>query len=329
MTYRDEGGESVHSRPTADVTQTATPATVHASATNRTNHQRAGDANWSLAQKYAERMNASEFATTLRDHKLPRHRYLGFISSVYPVVVGFNRALIRSICKVDHVRQSSFVRSLARQLQEEQSHNQLWREMLTTHGIDHEKLYQALETYLAGFTPDELDRMTEAVLARITQDIEDVAPGVFPAPPFPEPVLALYHRLWMTASQQRFDYWEHFACQSGIEAIIYQIVSTSLYPGVVGNPELDAGPVANAWGREHAKQGSTIPGKRIDEEKHLELARIALNRDEKAQARITQILNTAEEAMRLFAATMICHDQGKGGFDIEPHLAASDQNGES
>ena len=75
---------------------------------------RAGDAVAQLAQRYAAEMNASEFATALRLRRLSRRSYVAFIATMYPVVVGFNRALIRSIAKVDHVRNSTFVRSLAR-----------------------------------------------------------------------------------------------------------------------------------------------------------------------------------------------------------------------
>jgi len=74
--------------------------------------QRLGDTVWSLARSYAARMNATAFATSLRTRRLARQRYVGFLSMMYPSVVGFNRALIRSITKVDHVRQSGFVKAL-------------------------------------------------------------------------------------------------------------------------------------------------------------------------------------------------------------------------
>src|SRR5207302_8829474 len=97
-----------------------------------------GDRVAGLAKRYAAEMNASALATALRQRQLPRRSYLAFIATMYPLVVGFNRALIRSIAKVDHVRHSTFVRALAQQLEEEQAHNQLWRAMLEVVDVDHE-----------------------------------------------------------------------------------------------------------------------------------------------------------------------------------------------
>src|SRR6478752_1359056 len=81
-----------------------------------------------------------------------------------------NRALILSIAKVDHVRNSVFLGALAEQLKEEQAHNQLWREKLRRFGVDHEKLYSDLESYRARFTASELDAMTAKTLAAVTDD---------------------------------------------------------------------------------------------------------------------------------------------------------------
>ena len=55
------------------------------------------------------------------------------------------------------------------------------------------------------------------------------------------------------------------------------------------------------------------------EEKHLELARHKLNRHDHLQPLTPKILATAEGTMRLFAATMICHDADKGSFSIDPY----------
>src|SRR5213593_3372847 len=90
--------------------------------TTRPQVTRVGDAVTELGKRYAAEMNGSAFATALRQHHVPRRSYIAFIATMYPVVVGFNRALIRSIAKVDHVRHSSFVKILAQQLDEEQSH---------------------------------------------------------------------------------------------------------------------------------------------------------------------------------------------------------------
>ena len=67
-------------------------------------HRRIGDVVGELARQYAAIMNGSAFGTALRTRQLPRRRYLSLVATMYPIVVGFNRALIRSIAKVDHVR---------------------------------------------------------------------------------------------------------------------------------------------------------------------------------------------------------------------------------
>lgn len=278
---------------------------------------RLGDTIWTLARWYAAKMNESQFATDLRDWKLPRERYLSFVAGMYPSVVGFNRALIRSITKVDHVRRSIFVKALAEQLREEQSHNQLWREKMDAYGLDHAALYDAFESYMARFTTAELDSMTLDVLDALTEDLGNVAPGCFPDAEFPEPVLALYHHLWMSASNDDIDYWEHYASQSSIEVIIFDVVSTSVYPGVCGNPELDGGPVSLRWWSEHARQGAPEPGMRSDEEKHLELAQIMLNRNDIPAMLERRVATRADDTMRLFAATLLYHDLVPDGFPVD------------
>ena len=285
---------------------------THAEAKMRT-----GDAVKRLAQQYATRLNNSELLTTLRNRRLPRERYVPFISAMYPCVVGFNRGLLKGIAKVDHVRQSSFVKALAEQIMEEQEHNGFWRRKLETYGVDHEALYVAFETYMAQFSTRELDRMTRDVLAALTEDPTSYAPGVFPNPPFPEPVLALCHHLWMTATYDSFSHWEHFATQAGMEMVIFDIVSTSIWPGVSGNPELDEGAATMRWWDEHARQGSVGAGGRSDEEKHLELSQIALSRAQLAPSLREAVITRAEDAMRLFAASIMCHDFNAASFSVE------------
>src|SRR5919108_1115215 len=126
--------------------------------TTRPQVTRIGDAVTELGKRYAAEMNASAFATALRERHIPRRSYIAFIATMYPIVVGFNRALIRSIAKVDHVRHSSFVKMLAQQLDEEQSHNQLWRAMLEVFDVDHEALYNDFQEYLERIPLEELDR---------------------------------------------------------------------------------------------------------------------------------------------------------------------------
>jgi len=282
------------------------------------NRQRVGDLVVEVARRYAAQMNESDFATLLRSRKLDRRRYVAFIASLYPCVIGFNRALIRSIAKVDHVLHSSFIKNLAQQLEEEQTHNQMWRTKLDVFGVDHQALYWDLTDYLGRFTSLELERMTRDVLTALTKDAENYSPGVFPDPPFPEPVLALYHHFFMTATYENIDYWEHFACQSSVEMTIYSVVSATVLPGVQGNPELDGGPATLAWWIEHAQHEGSAG--RTDEEKHLDMSRLALNRSETANSLKDAVVARADDALKLFAAAMTCQIVESERFPVERYL---------
>lgn len=277
---------------------------------------RAGDVVSDLAREYAARMNECGFARTLRERRISREQWVSFISALYPAVVGFNRALILSIAKVDHVRNSTFLGALAEQLKEEQAHNQLWREKLRRFGVDHEKLYSDLEAYQARFTATELDEMTAATLAAVTDDLSRGNEGHFPDAIFPDAVLALCHLLGTSATHEEVGYWEHFASQAGIEMVIWGVVSATVLPGVLGNPEVDLGPVTTQWLREHGQIAGTKSDVRTDEEKHLDLSRIALNRSEDANADVALVGARAESAMRLFAASFICQEQAVGRFPL-------------
>ena len=283
--------------------------------------QRVGDFVVEVAGRYAAQMNGCEFAALLRSGRIDRRRYVSFIASLYPCVIGFNRALIRSIAKVDHVLHSTFIKSLAEQLIEEQAHNQMWRTKLDVFGVDHEALYWDLTDYLSRFSAAELERMTREVLAALTKDPNNYAPRAFPDAPFPEPVLALYHLLFMTATYENIDYWEHFACQSAIEMTIYSVVSTTVLPGVQGHAELDGGPATLRWWTEHAK-GEGSAGLRTDEEKHLDMSRLALNRSETANSLKDAVVARAEDALRLFTAAMACQMIESERFPLGRYLEA-------
>lgn len=286
--------------------------------------QRVGDLVVDVARRYAAQMNGCEFATLLRSRRLDRRRYIAFIASFYPCVIGFNRALIRSIAKVDHVLHSGFIKSLAEQLHEEQTHNQMWRTKLEVYGVDHEALYWDLTDYVSRFSTAELERMTRDVLVAVTKDAANCTPGAFPDAPFPEPVLALYHQLFMSATYEDIDYWEHFASQSAIEMTIYSVVTTTVIPGVQGHPELDSGPATLRWWTEHAKAENSN-GARTDEEKHLDMSRIALNRSETANSLKEAVVARAEDALRLFAAAMACQITESDRFPLERYLEARTQ----
>lgn len=282
-------------------------------------HQRVGDLVVEVASRYAAQMNGCEFAALLRSRRLDRRRYVAFIASLYPCVIGFNRALIRSIAKVDHVLHSTFIKNLAQQLNEEQTHNQMWRTKLDVFGVDHQALYWDLTDYLNRFSAAELERMTREVLTALTKDPNNYAPGAFPDAPFPEPVLALYHQFFMTATYENIDYWEHFASQSAIEMTIYSVVSSTVLPGVQGHPELDGGPATLRWWMEHAKAESNT-SLRTDEEKHLDMSRMALNRSETANSLKDAVVARAEDALRLFAAAMACQIIESDRFPLERYL---------
>jgi hypothetical protein len=286
--------------------------------------QRVGDLVVDLAHRYAAQMNGCEFATLLRSRRLERRRYIAFIASLYPCVIGFNRALIRSIAKVDHVLHSGFIKNLAEQLHEEQTHNQMWRTKLEVYGVDHEALYWELTDYLGRFSAAELERMTREVLVAVAKDPGNYTPGAFRDAPFPEPVLALYHQLFMSATYEDVDYWEHFASQSAIEMTIYSVVTSTVLPGVQGHPELDGGPATLRWWSEHAKaEGATAA--RTDEEKHLDMSRIALNRSETANSLKEAVVARAEDALRLFAAAMACQITESERFPLNRYIEAGVQ----
>lgn len=281
---------------------------------------RAGDAVAQLAQRYAGEMNASEFATALRLRRLSRRSYVAFIATMYPIVVGFNRALIRSIAKVDHVRNSTFVRALARQLEEEQAHNQLWRAMLEVHDVDHDALYNDVEEYLGEMGDEELDRCTRDTLAAAQRDLAAGDKRRFREAIFPDAVLALCHHLSQSALDPSISYWEHFASQAGIEMVIFDVVTQSILPGLVGHPELDLGVASTHWWMEHGRPPEPREHHRTDEEKHLALSRMALNRSETANAVSQSVEARAEDTMRLFAAALIAQNPQRHAFPIERYL---------
>jgi hypothetical protein len=281
---------------------------------------RVGDAVVELGKRYAAEMNASAFATVLRQRHLSRRSYLAFIATMYPLVVGFNRALIRSIAKVDHVRNSTFVRALAQQLEEEQAHNQLWRAMLEVFDVDHELLYDDLEEYLNAFSKGELDRLTHDTLVAVRRDLSAGNCRSFRDSLFPDAVLALCHHLTISAVDDGVSYWEHFASQAAIEMVIYEVVTTSILPGVLGHPELDRGLASTHWWMEHGQPPEPTARHQTDEEKHLALSKMALNRSETANALAEAVEMRAEDTLRLFAATLLAQEPHDHAFPIERYL---------
>lgn len=283
-------------------------------------HRRIGDTIADLAARYAAEMNGSDFAAALSRRHLSHRNYVAFIASMYPLVVGFNGALIRSIAKVDHVRHSTFVKTLAQQLEEEQTHNQLWRAMLEVHDVDHEAVYNDLEEYFDTVQPDDRQRFTDQTLGAVRRDLRAGDAGRFPASPFPDAVLALAHFLGQSGSADEVTYWEHFATQAAIEMIIFDVVTATILPGVLGHPELDRGVASTHWWMEHGRPPEPQVGHATDEEKHLALSRMALNRSETANALAPTVQARAEDGMRLFAAGFIAQTPQSHRFPIERYL---------
>ena len=87
-----------------------------------------------------------------------------------------------------------------------------------------------------------------------------------------------------------------------------------------GNTELDSGPATLRWWTEHARPDVAEPHVKSDEEKHLEISRIALNRSETANSLRDVVLARAEETLRLFAATLTCQSTLSQQFPLERYF---------
>jgi hypothetical protein len=233
---------------------------------------RAGDAIDALARYYIDRWNAKAIPTALRERRLAILDYRHFITTMYPLVVGFNGGLIQSIEKIkelqrsvrarslvqemlhiDHVRNSNQVkqlaaelrivarderlttlRALAGQLKEEQEHNDLYRKMLEEHSIDHEAYYTSFEIYLYGLPIGERDHLTHEVVSALR---DTHTPDAFPYTSFSQPILAICHYLMQAATDPQVTFFRYLALQSGIEFALVKAISESVFPGVAGTPE--------------------------------------------------------------------------------------------
>lgn len=232
----------------------------------------AGDKIDALARYYSDQANAGAFMTALRARKVTLDEYKGFITKLYPLVVGFNGGIIRSIVKIDELRKSAealalleemlnvdhvrnahriqvlaerlrgiarkaqlpTLRALAGQLKEEQEHNDYYRQMLEVYGIDHEAVYTAFETYINALAIEERDRMTREVLLA-TQ--EGHIPDAFPDTCFSQYILALCHYLLRVANDPAVKFVVYHALQSAIEFSLVKVVSESVFPGVAGTAD--------------------------------------------------------------------------------------------
>lgn len=244
----------------------------------------AGEKIDALARHYSNQANAGAFMTALRERKVTLDEYKSFITTLYPLVVGFNAGLIRSIVKIDelqvsvqarelveeilsldHRRHSHRVqalagrlrtvarearlpalRALAGQLKEEQEHNDYYRQMLEIYGIDHEAVYSSFETYLNEIPVEERDLMTRGVLTALR---EGQPTSAFPHTAFSQFALGLHHYLLRVANDLSVTFISYHALQSGIEFSLVKVVSESVFPGVAGtrdHPQLNRALVPDA-----------------------------------------------------------------------------------
>ena len=244
----------------------------------------AGEKIDALARHYSNQANAGAFMTALRERKVTLDEYKSFIITLYPLVVGFNAGLIRSIAKidelqtsvkarelveeilsVDHIRHSHRVqalagrlrtiarearlptlRALAAQLKEEQGHNDYYRQMLEIYSIDHEAVYGAFEAYLSEIPVEERDRMAREVLTALR---EGHPARAFPHTSFSQFTLALHHYLLRVVNDPSVTFISYHALQSGIEFALVMVVSESVFPAVAGtrnHPQLNQALVPDA-----------------------------------------------------------------------------------
>jgi hypothetical protein len=245
---------------------------------------KAGEKIDALARHYSDQANAGSFMTALRERKVTLDEYKSFITTLYPLVVGFNAGLIRSIARidelqtsvqarelveeilsVDHIRHSHRVqalasrlrtiarearlptlRALAAQLKEEQEHNDYYRQMLEIYSIDHEAVYSAFEAYLSEIPVEERDRMTREVLTALR---EGHPARAFPHTSFSQFTLALHHYLLRVVNDSSVTFISYHALQSGIEFALVKVVSESVFPAVAGarnHPQLNRALVPDA-----------------------------------------------------------------------------------
>jgi hypothetical protein len=170
-----------------------------------------GDMLEQMALTYAAKKNTLPLFQKLRQGDLAKDWYLRYICSMYPIVVGFNRALMNSMTKLDPIGDSEHIRGLCKQLAEEQIHNELWRKMLRSYGICDHQLYKIFI--------DEHNRLGKSVLTHLTEDIlTNVKNKHYSGNSlgsnslyFPEAVHALYCEMQSNSIVESVDYWVQFA----------------------------------------------------------------------------------------------------------------------
>jgi pyrroloquinoline quinone (PQQ) biosynthesis protein C len=95
-----------------------------------------------LSAECSGRIHSTRLFRELADGTIAKSRFVGFVASMYLVVVTFPMALHKMLAGFDVVLTKPTVfANLLEQAKEELRHNQLWREMLEAYGVDHLKLY--------------------------------------------------------------------------------------------------------------------------------------------------------------------------------------------
>lgn len=217
------------------------------------------------AEEMAAEVNASSFMEKLRGGGMSRERYGGWIASLYPIVFGFCGALCRTFPKLDVVREASLIHGLARQLNEEIGHNNLWRTMLTSYRIDHAELYV---DYLVGNTSAFPAEIIE--LAKWMESLS-VEPNPF---------------WWLTS-------------QAGIEMMLLPVVTQSIYPGVMRSAHISPTSENTAWWREHSANENSA------EATHIKLAQRGLDKREFEDEQFDAFVKSTETTIRLLADSVL------------------------
>ena len=272
-----------------------------------------GDKAQEIALRYAQAIDRLPVIAGIGDGTTSKAQYLAFIASMYPIVVGFNRALTLSMTKLDNVRESAHIKAISIQLREEQEHNQMWREMLEAHGIDHKLIYSDLQAFLSRTEPDRLTALTEEFVASRSGDGDFNGSTVFKDCPFPDAIAALHHYMWMTGALPRFHYLEHYASQLAMEVVIGYTVTRSIGPGVIARSELSIDGRAINWWTAHTLNCNH--GAPSEEEKHIQLAVHTLNA-RGGNGSEASILATTEIKLMLFQAAIWVQTDPANRFDL-------------
>jgi len=277
-----------------------------------------GDRVKGLSLRVGAQMSATEFLTTLREGRAPGERYIGYITSTYPLVVAFNEGLLRSFAKLDAVQDAGLAKGMARQLIEELDHNDLWRGMLESFDIDHAAAIAQFRADYTGTSEEALRSARDSLLAGLHQGGSSVTTGLLGSPVFPEAVLLLTYQIRRTASDPGLTFWDHFACQLAVEVAVVEAVTKSVLPGVVGREDLSHHPIGLAWWRAHSRPvdcDAESAAAADDEERHQQDAIELLNRVGVALGDGSATTRAVEDTLDLLHATVRCHDADVVSFN--------------